>query len=468
MIDRIDRLPAEQRERLSYWRGFCALDTDPASALEDLTRAHAASAAAGDADGELLAAAALATALVSLGRLQQLDRWLDVLTRHSPQAAVVHPEEVEMRLVPGLLAAMVYRAPWHPLVELFAERAERLLHRQAAPGQRLLLGSLAFHLLWRGHIDRLQRIVLRIDALCAEPLAAPATRMRWWGVGILVKTLLGQTDSAFKDAQQALALVEAEPSVAAQRASVELLNMIVALAVVDAAAARRHLQRAAHALHPDNAVDRTTLEHQVGMLALLEDDRPTALRALRASVASATASGFPMRQHLAPDRQCFGRGAQRRTRRGRTPADRCVYTHPFHAICRWHHWVGDESPPMPRVCRGDQAQALVHLRVALAPPRLRFPAGADALLLRGHDGAAGSDGIGTRHRAGACARPGRAQQPEGAAQADDSWPWAVRIHALGRLSIERADGPLRPAGRKAVVCWSSSRCWPPRARIRSR
>jgi hypothetical protein len=38
--------------------------------------------------------------------------------------------------------------------------------------------------------------VLRIDALCTAPLAAPAAQMRWWSVGILVKCLLGQTSSA--------------------------------------------------------------------------------------------------------------------------------------------------------------------------------------------------------------------------------------------------------------------------------
>ena len=78
------------------------------------------------------------------------------MDRHAALAAQVQAESVEARIVPGLLAAVVYRAPWHPLADALAARAERLLHRESAPGQRTLLGSLALHLLWRGQVDRLQ------------------------------------------------------------------------------------------------------------------------------------------------------------------------------------------------------------------------------------------------------------------------------------------------------------------------
>jgi LuxR family transcriptional regulator, maltose regulon positive regulatory protein len=360
---------------------------------------------------------------------------------------VVHAEEVEMRLVPGLLAAVVYRAPWHPLAEPLAERAERLLHHQAAPGQRLLLGSLAFHILWRGHVDRLMRIVLRIDALCAEPLAPPATQMRWWGVGILVKTLLGQTDSAGQDAQRALALVETEPTVAAQRAGVHLLQMIIALSRVDAAGARHHMQQAAQALHPDNAVGRTTLEHQTGMLALLEDDGPTALRVMRASVASASASGFPMREHIALIANALAAahsGEPAEAERLLT----AVFAHPFHAICRWHHWVGGCVAAYAAHRRGDEAQAVACLRDALAVARecgfrhgpMLYCCGEMmaqlAALALAHD-------IEPAVARDLVLRNGL----KAPAQADARWPWAVRLHALGPLSIERSDGPL-PASRK--------------------
>ncbi|MEO8443074.1 MAG: sulfite exporter TauE/SafE family protein, partial [Betaproteobacteria bacterium] len=50
--------------------------------------------------------------------------------------------------------------------------------------------------------------------------------------------------------KRALALIDTEPAATPQRASAELLRMIVALAFTDASAARQHMERAAQALHP--------------------------------------------------------------------------------------------------------------------------------------------------------------------------------------------------------------------------
>jgi LuxR family transcriptional regulator, maltose regulon positive regulatory protein len=447
LLQQIDRLPALPDNALAYWRGYCLLDVDAARALPDLIRAHTMSAALADADAELDAAAAVAAALVTLGRVKELDPWVAVLTTHAQRAAVAQGEEREMRWVPGMLAAIVYRAPWHPLAEGLAHRAERLLHAELAPAQRLLLGSLAFHLLWRGHVDRLERIVLRIDGLCAQQLAAPATMMRWWGVGILVKTLLGQYTSARQDAERALALVAQEPSVAAQRAGMALLAMIIALASRDVASARKYLEEAAATLHPDDAVNRATLEHQRGMLALLEDDRATAIRLMRASVVSARAGGFPMREHIALIANALAAArSDAHAEAEQLIAD--VFAHPFHGICRWHHWVAGIVAAYAARRRGDLPQALTYLRGALATARdCGFRYG--PMLYCAGDMMSQLSALALEH----------AIEPDVArdlvlrndlpapAEAGAAWPWAVRIYALGPLRVERADGPV-PASRK--------------------
>ena len=443
----IDRLPPANRERLRYWRGFSALDTDPLQALSDLQEAFRNCAEAGDVDGQLAAAAAACTALVSTGHVKELDRWLDVLSTHADRAAARQPEDVEMRWVPGMLAAVVYRAPWHPLAENLAERAERLLHRESAPGQRLLLGSLAFHLLWRGHVDRLERIVLRIDALCAQPLAAPATLMRWWGVGILVKTLLGQQASALADAQRALALIDSEPAAAAQRASAELLRMIVALACTDASAARRHMERAAQALHPDNAVDRSMYEHQRGIVALLEDDHPNALRLMRAAVDSGRAGGFPMREHIALIANALAATVSEEHAEAEQLLAQ-VFAHPFHTTARWHHWVGGTVAAYAALRRGDEPMALSHLRAALAVARdCGFRHG--PMLFCCNDMMATLAALALQHGievdiARDIVLRNNLKAPP---QAGSTWPWALKLQALGGWHVERSDGPL-PVSRK--------------------
>ena len=443
----IDRLPEAVRGRLAYWRGFSLLDADPARALAELEVAYAVSAAAQDADGELAAAAAAATALVSLGRTSELDRWVDVLNAQLVPAGALQHEDAEMRVVPGLLALVVYGVPWHPLAEALAGRAERLLHRESAPGQRLLLGALVFHLLWSGQLDRLERIVLRIDRLSAQKLAAPATMMRWWNVGILAKTLLGQHDAALADAQDALALVAAEPSAQPQRASAEMLRTIVALACCDAAAARQHLQQAALALHPDNPIDRSIYEHQRGMLALLEDDRATALRLMRAAAASASGGGYPMREHIAlianalAAAHCNEHGeAQRLLER--------VFAHPFHAVCRFHHWIAGIVAGYAAQRRGDTDESLRHLRTALGVARecgfrqgpMLFCCGSMMAQLMAR--ALGEDI--EPEVARQIVQRNRLLAPPGVGA---HWPWPVRVFALGGLRVELNDRPLS-SGRK--------------------
>ena len=443
----IDRLPETEQDALRYWRGLSLLDSDPGLALQDIERAYRHRHDAGDIDGQLEAAAAACTALVSTGRFKDLDRWLDVLHRHAERACVRQSEDIETRWVPGLLAAVVYRAPWHGLAENLAERAERLLHRESAPGQRLLLATLAFHLLWRGHVDRLERVVMRIDALCAQPLAAPATLLRWWGVGILVKTLMGRHALALVDAERALALVTTEPAAAPQRASAELLRMIVALGSTDATTARRYMERAAAALHPDNAVDRSTYEHQRGILALLENDHATALRLMRAAVISGQAGGFPMREHIALIANALAAACCDEHAEAEQLLVQ-VFAHPFHAVARWHHWIGNLVAAYAALRRDNEPMAVRHLQQALAVARdcgfrhgpMLFCCGDMMARLAALALARGIEAEITRDIV-------RRNELKAPAQADERWPWALRVHALGDWRVARADGPL-PSGRK--------------------
>ncbi len=438
----IGALPAAHAERLAYWRGWCDLDIAPASALADMAHADRDAAAAADTGARLAAAAAAATALVSTGRVRELDPWIELLTAHADQVLAAHDDDAQMRLVPGLLLALVYRRPWHALTDPLAERAERLLHHPSAAGQRQLMGALVFHLLWRGHVDRLERIVVRIDALCMQGLAAPATMLRWWSVGTTVKTLLGHTEAARADARQALALIEAEPVLAPQRAGTELQAMFVALASVDAAAARRHMERAALVLHPDNAFDRTTYEHQRGMLALLEGDAPTAVRLMRAAVASARASGFQMREHIALIANALAAAQSDEHAEAQRLLDE-VFSHPMFAACRWHHWVGGCVAAYAALQREDEAGAQEHLHTTLRVARECGYRHGPMLFLCGDMMArlcalALTRGIEPEIARDIVVR----NQLKAPPQADEAWPWAVRVRALGALDVQIGGAPM--------------------------
>jgi len=300
----------------SYWLGYCEMATDPANALRHLERAHQGFVAAGDSRGSFCAACAAADAIVFLGNsLATLAPWLPVLEAYAPTYLVHRDVESDLRVLPGLLAAFVHLDTAHPLTAPVADLAERMLDEPLGASQRLLLGSLAYYLLWTGQTVRLDRILIKIDRMSAAENVAGATLLRWYGVGVLIRSLLGRIDEALEQAGRALAPAQADevtaplpgalpnpataPAHSAMRAKAHLLMVIAALAARDSELARRHLHEAAGVLDTSNPIDTTTYEFQSGLLLLLDGDWASAARAMHAAVGSGRASGWPLREHIA-------------------------------------------------------------------------------------------------------------------------------------------------------------------------
>jgi tetratricopeptide (TPR) repeat protein len=266
-------------------------------------------------------------------------------------------------------------------------------------------------------------------------------------VSVSVKALIGQHGSASADAEQAIALVEKEPSVAPQRASAELMAVFAALSVADGGTARRHLRSAAAALNPENSVDVTAYERQQGLLAMLEGDFPTALRLSRAAVISARASGFHLREHIALIANALAAAHLDAHEEARSLLDE-VFAHPFHAVCRWHHWVAGAVAAYAALRRGALQEALDHLRIALAVARecgFRH----SPILLCCSDLLPRITALALRHAIepevarDIIVRNDLKAPPEAAVE----WPWTIRLRLLGALEIERRGAPL-PAARK--------------------
>ncbi len=445
----IDALPANLGADLAYWRGFCMLDLDPPAALADMTAAFQHCLEAGDVQGQLEAAAAACTVLVTTWCLPELDPWIAVLTQHSAVAMGVGDPNAEMRLVPGLLAALIHRMPWHPATAPLAERAERLMHRESAVGQRLLLGSLAFHFLWSGQLERLERLILRIDGLCRQGLAAPVTLMRWWGVGILVKSLLGQVESAGADVRQALMMAEVEPSLAPHRNHIELQAVMVGIATRDAAAIRLHLGRVAPALHPDHAANRSLYELERGLLALIDGEAPMALRLLRAATQSSRQGAFAVQEHISLISHALAAAACDEHDEAQQ-ALAAALSHPLYPVCRWHHWISSGVAAYASLRRGDEVQACLELGQAFAVAREHGYRHGPLLFLCSDAmprlcALALAHGIETDTVRYFIARH-RIKAP---AEAGDSWPWAVHVHMLGRFEVRIDGAPLAPSRKES-------------------
>ena len=441
MPDRYRNLP-----QACYWLGFCNLTIDPDAALEQLHRASDGFLADGNEQGAFEAAAAAADAVIFRGsNYDALAPWLPLLERLAPGYLASRDAARDLRVLPGLLAAFVHRDPGHELTAPLADAAEHMLDGPLGASQRILLGSLALYLLWTGQTPRLDRILAKIDHMCTGQDAAPATLLRWYGVGVLVRSLLGRIDDAMDNAMRALALAGNGP--APMRVKAHLMVVLAAESARDAELARTHLAKASGLLAVGNPVDVTTYEFQRGMLMLLDKDWHAAAQLMRSAVGSGRDSGWPMREHIALIGQSLAATQVDKFDEAEF-ALKAVFDHRFYTVCRWHHWIAALVEANLADRRGDGPRALAALQRGFG---VGHACGFDfgpmpyccgdmmsrlAALALAHDLYTPFVQQMVRRHA-LPAPPG----------APGTWPWPVRIRTLGAFDIEREGGPAQ-ASRK--------------------
>ncbi|MEP6969772.1 MAG: BTAD domain-containing putative transcriptional regulator [Betaproteobacteria bacterium] len=423
-----------------YWQGFCELAVDATRALALLQQAHAGFVADGDAEGAFEAAAAAADAIIFQGaNYDALAPWMPLLESQAVQYLQRRSPERDLRVLPGLLAAFVHRDPGHALTAPLADAAEQMLDQPLGASQRILVGSLAYYLLWTGQTPRLDRILVKIDLLGATQDAAPATLLRWCGVGVLVRSLLGRIDEALEQATRALAL--AQGSAPQVRVKAHLLMVLAAESARDAELARSHLAEAATLLAAGSPVDVTSYEFQRGMLMLLDEDWRSAAQLMRAAVVSGRDSGWPLREHIALIGQALAATQVDSFDEAET-ALQAALDHPFYWVCRWHHWILALVEARLADRRGQGPRALDALRRAFATGRAcGFDFGPMpyccgdmmprlAALALTHN----IDPPFVQQMVRRYALPAPADAPA-------NWPWPVRIRTLGGFAFERDGGP---------------------------
>jgi LuxR family transcriptional regulator, maltose regulon positive regulatory protein len=433
-----------------YWLGCCELANDPREALRHLERARRSYAMLADtvagAWGSFCTAAAAADAIIFIGAdLHALEPWMPALRAHVQAYLLQNDAATDLRVLPGLLAAFVHLETDHPQTAALAARAERLLDQPVGAGQRILLGTLAYYLLWTAQTPRLDRIIAKIDRMCGASDAAPGTVLRWYGVSVLIRALLGRIEESLHHARQALSLVASGPPALQGRA--HLLLVLAAVSGRDAPLARSHLAQAAGLLDASHAIDATTFEFQRGLLMLLDADWTGAEQQMRAAVASGRASGWPLREHIALLGQALAA-----TQCGRfddaEASLRAVHQHRFNAVCRWHHWLTDLIEAHLARCRGDLARARTALRRAFEGGRtggfdfgpMPFCCGDMMSRLAA---LALEDDIEPSFALHLIRRHALPAPPD----AGDRWPWPIRIRTLGAFAIAH-DGAPAPATRK--------------------
>jgi ATP/maltotriose-dependent transcriptional regulator MalT len=445
----IDRIPADLQEAdpwLLYWGGAAILPRDSVTAQARLERALQAFEARGDAAGVWMSWSATVEAiLLGWADYSPLPRRLDELARF--RARYPFPSRaLEVRVMLSTLGAMVHHAPGHPALPTLAEAAKALALDQVDDRVRLAAGAhyVWYAAWWHGDPELARPVVEALRGVARAPSADPAMAIMWLSVEAPLLAIMGDAVAAQKTVADALRISEAS-GVHAWGVPLHLQSIWHALASDDDAAAQAHLARMAASVRPGNPIDLALLRTLEGCAASQRDDLARAATLASEGESLSRATGRVITTIMA--RMLLARTSPRLG--GGLAADAALAT-----LREAVAGVGTSCfrrllaliEADLRVRAGDPEGALAPLAQAMSLGRLGVThtaylfSGAElaqlcALALdRGLQVSSTQDFI----RARALTPP---------REAGSSWPWALRIHALGRFEVVRDGVAFEPAPR---------------------
>ena len=451
----LEKLPSALREGdtwLLFWLGACRFPFDTTDAREILTQAYIDFRARSDGPGVFLAWASAVEAIVfEWADFSQLDRWiedLDELTRLFP---TFPSSQIEARVVSAMVSALMYQQPHHPHMEQWCQRLEAILRHIPNPSTRVLLGAhlLIYYLIWLRELAAADRILGLIRPPRGAKLSAIAEIM--WNI------VLGNWCWVMNRPEEALAAVTAAQHVADDQ-GVMLWNFIIyatgadiTLSRCNLEAARPYIERLEQLLVPRRRMDVGHYLVYVAWSAGLRGDYARAVAAARETLAicifnQAETSAYLCHSHMGLAQLLHMAGESREALTHASQAleigvrMRSTGTRYWALWCQ--AWIHLES--------GHEAEACEHLRAAFALgrvqgyARLTFyynnPQIFAKLCCKALEAGIEMDYARAMIRERELLPPLDIPVPE-------SWPWPVKVHALGRFAVHINDKPLKFDGK---------------------
>ena len=441
-LDNIPHATFERSPWLWYWRGRARLPFDPAEARGLFERAYLGFQEYDDAVGLYSAwSGVMDTFFFEWRDFKPVDRWIVEFER----LRVRHPDfpsrDVELRTY-WSMGTLLHRRPDHPSLRAWVERGLALLDADRDRDLSVLVGGyLIVGLLWWGDTVKARGVIDRLVSWADLPDTSPVVFILWSCAVALYHSVQGETVACRRPVEAALGLAERT----GLHAFDSLLHAQMArccLIAGDLPGAEAWMSAMASTMRSHTHIQGSFYQHLKSNLAAQRGNWQQAVEHGRTGLAMAIEAGTPF-----PEAHC------------RIDLARALLGSGDHAEWTQHlvaaHTIGQamNSRVLDYLCLETEATAALRQRnESLALARL-----AQALAVsRAMDGAtwllhgprasaelydrALAAGIEVDH-VQRLIRRRRLTAPNPAAAAE-SWPWPVRIYALGRSALVVEDEPL--------------------------
>jgi LuxR family maltose regulon positive regulatory protein len=168
---------------LLYWLAACRIGVEPEECLRHASRAFDGFRAAGDRAGMLSGwCMAVDAIFYGWGDLTRLDPWIETLESLLREQSDFPSEALESQVTASMLTALVWRQPGHRDMARWVERAESTFHGSPDTGCRLRAGhALAMHFVWGGEIHKAETITKTLSSMVG---GGTAVLPRLWAMAV--------------------------------------------------------------------------------------------------------------------------------------------------------------------------------------------------------------------------------------------------------------------------------------------
>jgi ATP/maltotriose-dependent transcriptional regulator MalT/DNA-binding SARP family transcriptional activator len=447
-LDALPRQSIQSDPRLLYIHGQCLLPFDTKISRAALIEAYRQFKVGSDYPAMALAGAMVVdTVITEWGDYKQLDPWIDVLDDILEQHASRLSEAIQAKAEYALFIALMWRQPHHHYLHFLEKRMFKLLQSDADPHFRVMVGNFLLHYLsWKGDLFQARIVVTTIRDLAQtfdlSPLAFVTAKINVAIYQWFVADFKGCVESV----RQGLAVAE--------KTGVHLLDNLIMAQEVYArlssdrpASAGPVLDRMSRIVSTTRDLDISHYNFLRSLFHLQTGEHDLALRHITESLRAAGSMGTPFPEGLnciTAARIHIKRGEYTTAREFNDRA-KTIGKAMKSAILQMLSLFNEAYLS---INTGNSGQAKECLRSALTLQKenhlINFPTWHDAFFQDLYEEALRSDieVEFVQNQIRARGLPSRSASVE-----IETWPWRLRIYALGRFELMVDETPLVAEGK---------------------